>query len=78
QLEAAIKHFLDCTRRLTLQWFKKPKFHVTPIFRHIANALALQCFFATEGFEYFSAIIRSYSVLSNRHAPSLDIASKMA
>ncbi|KAJ7820508.1 hypothetical protein B0H14DRAFT_2264299, partial [Mycena olivaceomarginata] len=27
QLEAAIKHFLDCTCKLTLQWFNKPKFH---------------------------------------------------
>ncbi|KAJ6559328.1 hypothetical protein B0H10DRAFT_2169448 [Mycena sp. CBHHK59/15] len=28
QLEEAIKHFLDCTCCLTLQWFNKPKFHV--------------------------------------------------
>ncbi|KAJ7877372.1 hypothetical protein B0H14DRAFT_2342326, partial [Mycena olivaceomarginata] len=27
-LDAAIKHFLDCTCGLTLQWLNKPKFHV--------------------------------------------------
>ncbi|KAJ6609141.1 hypothetical protein B0H10DRAFT_1954878 [Mycena sp. CBHHK59/15] len=38
QLEAAIKHILDCTCRLTLQWFNKPKFHLT------SDALAQPCF----------------------------------
>ncbi|KAJ7794480.1 hypothetical protein B0H14DRAFT_2621851 [Mycena olivaceomarginata] len=68
QLDAAIKHFLDCTCRITLQWFNKPKF--------IRFGPAM--LFATEGFESFNAIIRSASVHSNRHAPSLDIAARMA
>ncbi|KAJ7127459.1 hypothetical protein C8R43DRAFT_897443, partial [Mycena crocata] len=78
QLEAAIKHFLDCTCRLTLQWFNKPKFHVILHLPAHVKRFGPAMLFATEGFESFNAIIRSCSVHSNRHAPSLDIASKMA
>ncbi|KAJ7870044.1 hypothetical protein B0H14DRAFT_2571467 [Mycena olivaceomarginata] len=67
-LDAAIKHFLDCTCGLTLQWFNKPNF------MRFGPAML----FATKGFESFNAIIRSASVHSNRHAPSLDIAARMA
>lgn len=34
--------------------------------------------FATEGFESFNFIIRLRSILSNRHAPSVDIANAMS
>ncbi|KAF8148334.1 hypothetical protein K438DRAFT_1625608, partial [Mycena galopus ATCC 62051] len=78
QLEAAIKHFLDCTCKLTLQWFNKPKFHVILHLPSHIKQFGPAMLFATEGFESFNAIIRSCSVHSNRHAPSLDIASKMA
>ncbi|KAJ6604864.1 hypothetical protein B0H10DRAFT_2314156 [Mycena sp. CBHHK59/15] len=78
QLEAAIKHFLDCTCRLTLRWFNKPKFHVILHLPAHIRCFGPAMLFATEGFESFNAIIRSCSVHSNRHAPSLDIASKMA
>ncbi|KAJ7177170.1 hypothetical protein C8R46DRAFT_989326 [Mycena filopes] len=77
-LEAAIKHFLDCTCHLTLQWFNKPKFHVILHLPAHIRCFGPAMLFATEGFESFNAIIRSCSVHSNRHAPSLDIASKMA
>ncbi|KAJ7020784.1 hypothetical protein C8F04DRAFT_1213983 [Mycena alexandri] len=78
QLDAAIKHFLDCTCRITLQWFNKPKFHVILHLPAHIRRFGPAMLFATEGFESFNAIIRSCSVHSNRHAPSLDIASKMA
>ncbi|KAJ3853984.1 hypothetical protein EV368DRAFT_73145 [Lentinula lateritia] len=77
-LEKTIDYFLDCTCRLTPRWFNKPKFHVL---LHLPNHI--RCFgpailFATEGFESFNAIIRAWSVHSNRHAPSKDIAHAMA
>ncbi|TFK46156.1 hypothetical protein OE88DRAFT_1638675 [Heliocybe sulcata] len=78
QLEKAIQYFLDCTCRLTPRWFNKPKFHIVlhlpEHIRHFGPAML----FATEGFESYNAIIRSHSVLSNRHAPSRDIARSMA
>ncbi|KAJ7780683.1 hypothetical protein DFH07DRAFT_910197 [Mycena maculata] len=78
ELDAAIKHFLDCTCGLTLQWFNKPKFHVILHLPAHIRRFGPAMLFATEGFESFNAIIRSASVHSNRHAPSLDIASRMA
>ncbi|KAJ7269484.1 hypothetical protein C8J57DRAFT_1435517 [Mycena rebaudengoi] len=78
QLDAAIKHFLDCTCGLTLQWFNKPKFHVILHLPSHIRRFGPAMLFATEGFESFNAIIRSCSIHSNRHAPSLDIASRMA
>ncbi|KAJ6583660.1 hypothetical protein B0H10DRAFT_2168146 [Mycena sp. CBHHK59/15] len=71
QLEAAIKHFLDCTCRLTLQWFNKPKFHVILHLPAHIRRFGPAMLFATEGFESFNAIIRSCSVHSNRHAPHM-------
>lgn len=78
QLDAAIKHFLDCTCGVTLQWFNKPKFHVILHLPAHIRRFGPAMLFATEGFESFNAIIRSASVHSNRHAPSLDIAARMA
>ncbi|KAJ3871561.1 hypothetical protein F5051DRAFT_463748 [Lentinula edodes] len=77
-LEEAINYFLDCTCRLTPQWFNKPKFHVLlHLPAHICQ-FSPAMLFATEGFELFNAIIRARSVHSNRHAPSKDIAHAMA
>ncbi|KAJ7126468.1 hypothetical protein C8R43DRAFT_897899 [Mycena crocata] len=78
QLDDAINHFLNCTCRMTLQWFNKPKFHVILHLPAHIKRFGPAMLFATEGFESFNAIIRSCSVHSNRHAPSLDIASRMA
>ncbi|KAJ6632502.1 hypothetical protein B0H10DRAFT_2251960 [Mycena sp. CBHHK59/15] len=78
QLEAAIKHFLNCTCHLTLEWFNKPKFHVILHLPTHIRRFGPAMLFATEGFESFNVIIRSCSVHSNQHAPSHDIASRMA
>ncbi|KAJ6556962.1 hypothetical protein B0H10DRAFT_2371346 [Mycena sp. CBHHK59/15] len=77
-LEAAIDHFLDCTCRLTLNWFNKPKFHVILHLPAHIRRFGPAMLFATEGFESFNAIIRAASIHSNRHAPSRDIAARMA
>ncbi|KAJ7502053.1 hypothetical protein B0H11DRAFT_1712975, partial [Mycena galericulata] len=77
-LERAIDHFLDCTCRLTLNWFNKPKFHVILHLPAHIRRFGPAMLFATEGFESFNAIIRTCSVHSNRHAPSRDIATRMA
>ncbi|KAJ7475625.1 hypothetical protein B0H11DRAFT_2427303 [Mycena galericulata] len=71
-------HFLDCTCRLTLNWFNKPKFHVILHLPAHIRRFGPAMLFATEGFESFNAIIRACSVHSNRHAPSHDIAVRMA
>ncbi|KAJ6607826.1 hypothetical protein B0H10DRAFT_2166716 [Mycena sp. CBHHK59/15] len=77
QLDAAIKHFLDCTCGLTLQWFNKPKFHVILHLPSHIRRFGPAMLFATEGFESFNTIIRSCSVHSNRYAPSHDISARM-
>jgi hypothetical protein len=77
-LEEAIGHFLDCTCRLNIRWFNKPKFHVLlHLPAHICR-FGPAITFATEGFESYNAIIRCASIHSNRHAPSKDIAVRMA
>ncbi|KAJ7641154.1 hypothetical protein FB45DRAFT_1124604 [Roridomyces roridus] len=78
ELEAAIDHFLDCTCRLSLNWFNKPKFHVILHLPNHIRRFGPAMLFATEGFESFNAIIRACSIHSNRHAPSRDIAAQMA
>ncbi|KAJ7736951.1 hypothetical protein DFH07DRAFT_842427, partial [Mycena maculata] len=77
-LEDAIDHFLDCTCRLSLNWFNKPKFHVILHLPTHIHRFGPAMLFATEGFESFNAIIRTCSVHSNRHVPSRDIAIRMA
>lgn len=72
-MEAAINHFLNCTARWTPRWFNKPKFH---IIRHLVDHIRRfgpAILFATEGFESFNAVIRTFSVHSNHKAPSRDI-----
>ncbi|KAJ7913831.1 hypothetical protein B0H13DRAFT_2232248 [Mycena leptocephala] len=77
-LEGAIDYFLDCTCDLTLNWFNKPKFHVILHLPAHIRRFGPAMLFATEGFESFNAIIRACSIHSNRHAPSRDIAARMA
>ncbi|KAJ3727646.1 hypothetical protein C8R42DRAFT_572308 [Lentinula raphanica] len=78
ELEQAIDHFLTCTCRLTPRWFNKPKFHVILHLPNHIRRFGPAMLFATEGFESFNAIIRACSVHSNRHAPSKDVAHRMA
>ncbi|EKM48146.1 uncharacterized protein PHACADRAFT_203180 [Phanerochaete carnosa HHB-10118-sp] len=77
-LQEAIDDFLAATALWTTQWFNKPKFH---LLLHLV--LHIRCFgpailMATEGFESYNYVIRSRSILSNRHAPSKDIAHSMS
>ncbi|THV03266.1 hypothetical protein K435DRAFT_791971 [Dendrothele bispora CBS 962.96] len=77
-LELAITYFLDCTCRVTPRWFNKPKFHVLLHLPEHIRRFGPAMLFATKGFESFNAVIRSCSIHSNRHAPSKDIAFRMA
>ncbi|OSD07688.1 hypothetical protein PYCCODRAFT_1358054, partial [Trametes coccinea BRFM310] len=77
-IQGAIDRFLDATCRLTPRWFNKPKFHILlHLPAHIAR-FGPPMLFATEGFESFNAVIRSFSIHSNHQAPSRDIANGMA
>jgi hypothetical protein len=64
---------MNCTAAWNLRWFNKPKFH---LLLHLLDHIplfgpAILC--ATEAFESFNAIIRTWSIHSNRQAPSRDI-----
>ncbi|KAF7329540.1 hypothetical protein MKEN_00216800 [Mycena kentingensis (nom. inval.)] len=78
ELEQCISHFLNCACRLSINWFNKSKFHVILHLPDHIRRFGPAMLFATEGFESFNAIIRSCSIHSNRHAPSRDIATRMA
>ncbi len=75
-LKEAIDDFLAAT--LTVQWFNKPKFHLLlHLLLHI-HRFGPAILMATEGFESYNFVIRLRSILSNRHAPSVDIAAAMS
>jgi hypothetical protein len=77
-LDKAIKYFLDCTAKWTPRWFNKPKFHlILHILFHILN-FGPATVFATEAQESYNAIIRAWSIHSNRQSPSHDIANHAA
>lgn len=73
-MTAAIDRFLNCTARWTPRWFNKPKFHILLHLPAHIRRFGPAILFATEAFESFNAVIRSKSILSNRLAPSRDIA----
>ncbi|KAF8150578.1 hypothetical protein B0H34DRAFT_801520 [Crassisporium funariophilum] len=77
-MKSAIDLFLDCVCRVTPRWFNKPKFHIILHLSAHVQRFGPAMLFVTEGFKSFNAIIRSASVHSNRHAPSRDIAHRMA
>ncbi|TFK20461.1 hypothetical protein FA15DRAFT_599638, partial [Coprinopsis marcescibilis] len=72
-LEAGINVFLLTTTQWTPRWFNKPKFHVLLHLPVHIRRFGPAILFATESFESFNAVIRGYSVNSNRQAPSRDI-----
>ncbi|KIJ46219.1 hypothetical protein M422DRAFT_250259 [Sphaerobolus stellatus SS14] len=74
KLQDAIDHFLNCTVNWTPRWFNKPKFHILLHLPDHIKRFGPASLFATEGFESFNAVIRSFSIHSNRQAPSRDIA----
>lgn len=77
-LTDAIDYFLNATCRLTPRWFNKPKFHILLHLPEHVRRFGPPMLFATEGFESFNAVIRSFSIHSNHQAPSRDIAAGMA
>ncbi|PSR74772.1 hypothetical protein PHLCEN_2v9569 [Hermanssonia centrifuga] len=78
RLEDTIDDFLAATALWSVQWFNKPKFHLlVHILQHIRR-FGPAILMATEGFESFNFVIRLRSILSNRHAPSVDIAAAMS
>ncbi|KAI5829413.1 hypothetical protein K523DRAFT_385050 [Schizophyllum commune Tattone D] len=74
RLQSAIDHFLNCTAKWTPRWFNKPKYH---LLLHLVEHIRLfgpSVLFATEVFESYNAVIRAWSIFSNRLSPSRDIA----
>ncbi|KAF8504147.1 hypothetical protein JB92DRAFT_2738424, partial [Gautieria morchelliformis] len=69
-LRTHIAELLDCVCAWTPRWFNKPKFH---LLLHLPDHVRLfgpASLFATESFESFNAVIRGWSIHSNRSAPS--------
>ncbi|KAL1698475.1 hypothetical protein EV121DRAFT_297146 [Schizophyllum commune] len=74
RLQGAIDHFLNCTAKWTPRWFNKPKYH---LLLHLVEHVRLfgpSVLFATEVFESYNAVIRAWSIFSNRLLPLWDIA----
>ncbi|KZS87843.1 hypothetical protein SISNIDRAFT_386046, partial [Sistotremastrum niveocremeum HHB9708] len=72
-LERAVDHFLDSAVTWSPRWMNKPKFHLLKHLPADARRFGPPILYATEGFESFNAVIRDWSVHSNRQAPSRDI-----
>lgn len=73
-MTATIKTFLEVTALWNPDWFNKPKFHVILHLPTHIRRFGPAILYATETFESYNHVIRTRSIHSNRHAPSLDIA----
>ncbi|KAG8978863.1 hypothetical protein FRB90_008294 [Tulasnella sp. 427] len=74
RLTSAIQSFLEVTALWNPNWFNKPKFHVILHLPVHIRRFGPAVLYATETFESYNHVIRTRSIHSNRHAPSLDIA----
>lgn len=70
--------FLETTALWNPDWFNKPKFHVILHLPQHIRRFGPAILFATETFESYNFVIRTRSIHSNRHAPSLDIANSFS
>ncbi|KAF8493146.1 hypothetical protein JB92DRAFT_3234904 [Gautieria morchelliformis] len=77
-LTLAVNHFLATTARWTPRWFNKPKFHLLLHLPEHVRRYGPAILFATEVFQSFNAIIRSWSIHLNRLAPGRDISQRAA
>ncbi|KAF8510914.1 hypothetical protein JB92DRAFT_3118557 [Gautieria morchelliformis] len=77
-LRTRIHYFMDCVLAWTPRWFNKPKFHILLHLPDHVLAFGPAVLFATESFESFNAVIRAWSIHSNRSAPLRDISSQAA
>ncbi|TBU25646.1 hypothetical protein BD311DRAFT_852410, partial [Dichomitus squalens] len=78
RLQSAVEDFLFCTALWTTQWFNKPKFHLFVHLLHHIRRFGPAIMYATETFESYNLVIRLRSINSNKHAPSLDIATSFS
>lgn len=73
-MTTSIQSFLEVTALWNPDWFNKPKFHVILHLPKHVRRFGPAILYATETFESYNHVIRTRSIHSNRHAPSLDIA----
>ncbi|KAH9813552.1 hypothetical protein DFH28DRAFT_973720 [Melampsora americana] len=74
ELDNTIELFLLCVTKLTAQWLNKPKFHMFKHFTQCIRRFGPASLFAPESFERQNGVTRKYSIHSNRHNPTFDIA----
>ncbi|KZT33465.1 hypothetical protein SISSUDRAFT_955499, partial [Sistotremastrum suecicum HHB10207 ss-3] len=72
-LNQCIDHFLAMSVNWSPRWMNKPKFHMLKHLPADVKRFGPPILYATEGFESFNAVIRDWSIHSNRQAPSRDI-----
>ncbi|KAI0737866.1 hypothetical protein BC629DRAFT_1687266 [Irpex lacteus] len=73
-----VTYLLVATARWTVRWFNKPKFHLLIHLHEHVLRFGPAILFSTESLESYNAVIRAWSVNSNRQAPSRDCANRAA
>ncbi|KAH9815296.1 hypothetical protein DFH28DRAFT_279386 [Melampsora americana] len=74
ELDDTIESFLMCVTKLTAQWLNKPKFHMFKHFTQCIRRFGPASLFAAESFERQNGVTCKYSIHSNQHNPTFDIA----